>query len=67
MIEQYKTLFEPTQPIEIKEKNSRFISQCFPVLTKEEAEAYLIELSDVELDSDALKNVAGGGTCYTAY
>ena len=36
-------------------------------LTKEEAEAYLIELSDVELDSDALKNVAGGGTCYTAY
>ena len=36
-------------------------------LTIEEAEAYLIELSDVELDSDALKNVAGGGTCYTAY
>ena len=35
-------------------------------LTKEEAEAYLIELSDVELDSDALKNVAGGGlsACY---
>ena len=35
-------------------------------LTKEEAEAYLIELSDVELDSDALKNVAGGSRlCYT--
>ena len=34
-------------------------------LTKEEAEAYLIELSDVELDSDALKNVAGG-VCYMA-
>ena len=32
-------------------------------LTKEEAEAYLVELSDVELDSDALKNVAGG-VCY---
>ena len=29
-------------------------------LTKEEAEAYLTEMSDVELDSDALKNVAGG-------
>lgn len=38
MIEQYKTLFESTQPIEIKEKNSRFISQCFPVSTKDEAE-----------------------------
>jgi predicted ribosomally synthesized peptide with nif11-like leader len=34
-------------------------------LTKEEAEAYLVELSDVELDSDALKNVAGG-VCYMA-
>ena len=32
-------------------------------LTKEEAEAYLAEIEDVELDSDALKQVAGGG-CY---
>ena len=30
-------------------------------LTKEEAEAYLAEMEDVELDSDALKQVAGGG------
>ena len=29
-------------------------------LTKEEAEAYLAEMEDVELDSDALKQVAGG-------
>ena len=29
-------------------------------LTKEEAEAYLAELADVELDEAALKNVAGG-------
>ena len=36
-------------------------------LTKEEAEAYIAEMEDVELDSDALKQVAGGGTCYTAY
>ena len=36
-------------------------------LTKEEAEAYMAELEDVELDSDTLKQVAGGGTCYTAY
>ena len=30
-------------------------------LTKEEAEAYMVEMEDVELDSDALKQVAGGG------
>ena len=36
-------------------------------LTKEEAEAYMAEMEDVELDSDTLKQVAGGGTCYTAY
>ena len=29
-------------------------------LTKEEAEAYMAEMEDVELDSDALKQVAGG-------
>ena len=29
-------------------------------LTKEEAEAYLAELDDYELDEDTLKNVAGG-------
>ena len=36
-------------------------------LTKEEAEAYLAEMSDVELDEKAVKKVAGAGTCYTAY
>ena len=30
-------------------------------LTKEEAEAYLVELEDFELDSDVLQKVAGGG------
>ena len=29
-------------------------------LTKEEAEAYLAELDDFELEDDMLKNVAGG-------
>ena len=29
-------------------------------LTKEEAEVYLAEMDDVELDEDALKQVAGG-------
>ena len=34
-------------------------------LTKEEAEAYMAEMADMELDSDALKNVAGGAkACY---
>lgn len=32
-------------------------------ITKEEAEAYLAELADVELDNKQLKKVAGGG-CY---
>ena len=32
-------------------------------ITKEEAEAYLAELVDVELDDKQLKKVAGGG-CY---
>ena len=30
-------------------------------LTKEEAEAFLAEMNDVELDETALKKVAGGG------
>ena len=30
-------------------------------ITKDEAEAYFVELSDVELDSEKLKNVSGGG------
>ena len=29
-------------------------------LTKEEAEAYMAELEDFELDEDMMKNVAGG-------
>ncbi len=34
-------------------------------ITKDEAEAYYAELSDVELDNDSLKAVAGGiDTCY---
>ena len=33
-------------------------------LTKDEADADLTELSDFELDSEALTKVAGGG-CYT--
>ena len=32
-------------------------------ITKEEAEAYMTELSDFELDDRALKNIAGG-ECY---
>ena len=34
-------------------------------LTREEAEAFMAELTDVELDANTLKHVAGGGFCYT--
>ena len=34
-------------------------------LTKEEAEAYLTELDDFELDEKALDKVAGGALCYS--
>ena len=50
MIELYKTIFKSTQPIEIKEKNSRFISQCFPVLTKEDAEETVKKLWKIHYD-----------------
>ena len=33
------------------------------VITKDEAEAYMAELADIELDGKDLKNVAGGD-CY---
>ena len=33
-------------------------------LTKEEAEAYMAEMDNMELDEDALDNVAGG-MCYS--
>ena len=34
-------------------------------ITRDEAEAYFVELSDVELDSEKLKNIAGGvDICY---
>lgn len=34
-------------------------------LTKEEAEAYMVELANFELDEATLENVAGGATvCY---
>ncbi len=33
-------------------------------MTKEEAESYMEELSDFELDDIALKNIAGGNKCY---
>ena len=36
-------------------------------LTKEEAEAYLAELDDIELDEKALDNVAGGRTQIGAF
>ena len=34
-------------------------------LSKEEAEAYLSEMDNMELDQQALDNVAGGALCYS--
>ncbi len=34
-------------------------------LNRKDAEAYMEELADFELDADTLKNVAGGGGCYS--
>ncbi|MGI6394623.1 MAG: IMPACT family protein [bacterium] len=44
MIESYKTLSFESGPVEIKEKGSRFISECFPVLTVEEVDKILKSL-----------------------
>ncbi len=33
-------------------------------LTQEEAESYLSELADSELDEKTLEKIAGGGACY---
>ena len=33
-------------------------------ITKDEAEAYLAELADLELDEKMLKGVAGGDVCW---
>ena len=45
-------------PINEKQITNEMIAKA---MTKEEAEAYLAELEDFELDSDVLQKVAGGG------
>lgn len=44
MIESFNTVPESTGPFEIKEKGSRFISQCFSVRSKEAAEDIIKKL-----------------------
>ena len=48
----------PEELMELAKKNSI-------ELTKEQAEAYLAELENVELDEAALDKVAGGQGCYS--
>ena len=36
-------------------------------VTKEEAEAYLAEMDDMELEEEALKKIAGGDCCTFIY
>ena len=33
-------------------------------ITKDEAESYLAELENIELDAKTLEKIAGGGSCY---
>ena len=55
----YKTLQKEVHT-ELVIERSRFIAHAKPVGTREEAEAYLDELSDIELDKETLDKVAGG-------
>ena len=34
-------------------------------MTRDEAEAYIAEMADYELDDETLKSAAGGETCWT--
>ena len=36
-------------------------------LTRDEAEAYMAEMEDFELDEEALSKAAGGGVCWEAW
>ena len=64
-----KEMFEKAMQCETAEDLIALAKSEGVELTKEEAEAYLSEMDDVELDSDMLAKVAGGrkgggGGCY---
>lgn len=54
MKESFKTIFQQSRPIEIKEKKSRFISTCFRCASKEEAEKLIKKEREERRDSTRL-------------
>ena len=58
-----KEQIEKAMACETAEELMALAKEVGSELTKEEAEAYMAELEDFELDGDTLKRVAGGG-CY---
>ena len=59
-----KEMFEKAMQCETAEDLVALAKSEGIEITKVEAEAYLAEMDDVELDSDTLKQVAGGGMSY---
>ena len=55
-----KETIEKAMACQTPEELMEFAKANGHVMTKEEAEAYLAELADIELDSEMLKDVAGG-------
>ena len=61
-----KEMLEKAAKCETAEQLIALAKESGVELTKAEAEAYLAEIENCELDPDALDNVAGGGSggCY---
>ena len=55
-----KEMVEKAMQCKTVEELITFVKSEGIELTKEEAEAYMAEIEDMELDSESLKNVAGG-------
>ena len=55
-----KEMVEKAMQCKTVEELIAFVKSEGIELTKEESEAYMAEIEDMELDSESLKNVAGG-------
>jgi predicted ribosomally synthesized peptide with nif11-like leader len=60
-----KEMLEKAMQCDTPEELVKLAKENGVELTKEEAEAYLSEMEDIDLDSSQMKMVAGGkGVCY---
>ena len=55
-----KEMVEKAMQCKTAEELIAFVKSEGIDITKDEAEAYMAEIEDMELDSESLKNVAGG-------